>query len=53
MTNIKREPCGGGMTVLFMVVSFVIGCVDQMCWLFLSECALFSIIGFGLIIVDF
>ena len=29
------------MIVLFMVVSFVIGCVDQMCQLFLSECVFF------------
>ena len=26
------------MIVLLMVVSFVIGCVDRMCQLFLSEC---------------
>ena len=29
------------MIVLFMVVSFVIGCVDRMCQLFLSECVFF------------
>ena len=31
ITNIMREPCGGWITVLLMVVSFVIGCVDRMC----------------------
>ena len=36
------------MIVLVMVVSFVIGCVDRMCQLFLSECAFFSILVFGL-----
>ena len=41
------------MIVLFMVVSFVIGCVDRMCQLFLSECVFFSIIVFGLVIMDF
>ena len=29
------------MIVLFMVVSFIIGCVDRMCQLFLSECVFF------------
>ena len=29
------------MTVLFMDVSFVIGCVDQICQSFLSECVFF------------
>ena len=41
------------MIVLFMVVSFVIGCVNRMCQLFLSECVLFSIIVFSLVIVNF
>ena len=44
------------MIVLFMVVSFVIGCVDRMCQLFLSECvcfSFFSIIVFDLVIMDF
>ena len=41
------------MIVLFMVVSFVIGCVDRMCQSFLSECVYFSIIVFGLVIMDF
>ena len=36
------------MIVLFIVVSFVIGCVDRICQLFLSECVFFSIIVFGL-----
>ena len=41
------------MIVLFMVVSFAIGCVvDRMCQLFLSECV-FSVIVFGLLIMDF
>ena len=37
------------MIVLFIVVSFVVGCVDRMCQPFLSECAfvfLFSVILF-------
>ena len=38
MTNIRKEPCGGWLIVLLMVVSSVIGCVDRMCQLFLSEC---------------
>ena len=29
------------MIVLFMIVSFIIGCVDRMCQSFLSECAFF------------
>ena len=41
MTNIRREPCGGWMIVLFMVVSFVIRCVDRMCQSFFSECLFF------------
>ena len=41
MPNIRREPCGGWMIVLLMFVSFVIGCVDQMCQSFLSECVFF------------
>ena len=28
------------MIVLFMAVSFIIGCVDRMCQLFLSKCVL-------------
>ena len=40
------------MIVLFTVVSFVIGCVDGMCHLFLSVCVFFNIV-FGLVIVDF
>ena len=32
---------------------FCIGCVDRMCQLFLSECVIFSIIVFGLVIMDF
>ena len=31
------------MIVLFMVVSFVVGCVDRMCQLFLSECVFFQL----------
>ena len=41
------------MIVLFMVVSFVIGCVDRMCQLFFSECVFFSIIVFDLVIMIF
>ena len=42
------------MIVLFMVVSFVIECVDRMCQLFLSECVFFSSITvFGLVTMDF
>ena len=48
MTSIGKDPCGGWMIVLFMVVSFVIGCVNQMCQLFLSECVSFSIIVLAL-----
>ena len=36
-----------------MVVPFVIGCVDRICQLFPSECVFFSIIVFGLVIMDF
>ena len=43
MANIRREPCGGWVIVLFMVVPFVIGCVDRMCQLFLSECVFFQL----------
>ena len=53
MTKIRREPYGEWMIVLSMVVSFVIGCVDQMCQLFISECVFFSIIVFGFVIIDF
>ena len=42
------------MIVLFMIVSFVIGCVDWMCQSFLAECVFFfSIIVFGLVVMDF
>ena len=41
------------MIVLFMVVSFVIGCVDWMCQSFLSECVFFVIIVFGLVALEF
>ena len=43
------------MIVLFMVVSFVIGCVDRMCQSFLAECVFlfFSIIAFGRVVLDF
>ena len=41
------------MIVLFMVVSFVIGCVDRMCQSFLSECVFFIIIVSGLVGIDF
>ena len=27
MGRVKKEPCGGWMIALFMVMSFVIGCV--------------------------
>ena len=40
------------MIVLFMIVSFVIGCVDRMCQAFLSEC-LFFIIDVGLVDMNF
>ena len=54
MTNIRREPCGRWIIVLFMVVSFVIGCVDQVCQSFLSECVFFSskFLALSLWIVD-
>ena len=38
MTNIKEEPFGGWVIVLFMVMSFVIGCVNRMCQSFHSGC---------------
>ena len=41
MTNIRRKPSGGWMIVLFMAVSFAIGCVDRICQSFLSECVFF------------
>ena len=41
------------MIVLFMIVSFVIECVDWMCQLLLSECVFISTIVFGLVIMDF
>ena len=41
------------MVVLFMVVSFLIGCVDWMSQSFLSECVFFSIIVLGLVVMDF
>ena len=41
VANIKKGQCGGKTTVLFMVMSFIIGCVDRMCQSFLSGC-LFS-----------
>ena len=54
VTNIRRGPCEWWMIVLFMVGSFVIGCVGRMCQLFLSECVFFySIIVFGLVTMDF
>ena len=50
MTNIRKEPGGGWMIVLLIVVSFVIGCVDPMCQSFLSERVFFFIIVFGLVV---
>ena len=41
------------MIVLFMVVSFVIGCVDRMFQSFLSECVFLFIIVFDLVVMDF
>ena len=43
----------GWMIVLVMVVSFVIGCVNQMCRSFLLECVFlfFSTIVFGLVFI--
>ena len=55
MLNIRKEPCGGWI-VLFMVVSFIRGCVDRMCQSFLSRCVFFSFaptIAFGFVVVDF
>ena len=49
MTNIRREPCGWWMIVLFMVVSFVIGCVSYS----FQNVSFFPIIVFGLVIMDF
>ena len=55
MTNIRRKPFRGWMIVLFMAVSFAIGCVDRICQSFLSECVFlsFPIIVFGLAVMDF
>ena len=57
MTNIRKEPSGGWMIVLLMVVSFIIGYVDRMCQSFLSGCVLFffffSTIIFDTVVVDF
>ena len=41
MTNIRKEPCGGWMIVLLVVVSFIIGCFDRMCQPFLSGFVIF------------
>ena len=41
------------MIVLFMVVTFVIGCVNQLSESFLSECVFFFSHNFGLDIMDF
>ena len=41
MTSIRKESCGRCMIVLFIVMSIVIGCVDQMCQSFLSGCVIF------------
>ena len=41
------------MIALFIVVSFVIGCVDWTCQSFLSECFLFLIIVYGFVSMDF
>ena len=41
MTNIRKEPCGGWMIVLFIVMSFIIECVDQMCRSFFQDVSLF------------
>ena len=38
MTNIGKEPRGGWMILLFMVMSFVVECVNGMCQSFLSGC---------------
>ena len=46
--NIRMEPCGRWLIVLFMVVSFVIGCVS-----YFFQNVFFSIIVFGLVIMDF
>ena len=45
------------MIVLFMVISFILGCVDWICQSFLSGCVaflvFFSTIAFGLVVVNF
>ena len=43
MTNSRREPCGGWMIVLFMVVSFITGCVNH----FFQSVSLFSFLFFS------
>ena len=39
------------MIVLFMAVSFIIGCVDRICQSFLSRCVFSSTLVFGLVVV--
>ena len=42
IASIRKEPCGGWMIVLFVVMSFNIGYVDLICQSFLSGCVVFS-----------
>ena len=51
MTKIRKEPCGEWMIVLFMVISFIIGCVDRMCLSFHPGCVIFINHSFGLVVV--
>ena len=45
MANIRKEPCGGlrWMIVLFIVISFIIGCVDWMSAISFRMCCVFDL----------
>ena len=50
MTNVRKKPCGEWMIVLYMVMSFIIGCVDRMYIShFFQRVSLFSNIVFCLV----
>ena len=49
--HIRKEPCEGWIIVLFMLMCFVIGCVDRMCKYFFQDVSFFSTIVFGFVVV--
>ena len=50
MKYIKKESCGGWMIVLFMVMSFIIGCANP----YFQDVSFFPTIVFGLaVVMDF